>query len=140
MFVGGGKLSPWPEPKASPAHPHLQRGPRDTGYPQSRIPGASAPLATHPAMETIFTDNLNNNYRAANATKSILTLFFFSIRNPHSTIPNFFHVPLDRSSNREYFSFAFNNDISRGGVPTSVGSSSLSKCELPDLIVHHLSA
>jgi hypothetical protein len=52
-FSGGGKPSPWPEPRkaASPAHPHLQGRPRDAGSPQSRIPGASVPLATHPAME-----------------------------------------------------------------------------------------
>ena len=55
-FSGGGKPSPWPEPKASPAHPHLRSGPRDAVSPQSRINSASVPLATHPVMEYFYND------------------------------------------------------------------------------------
>jgi hypothetical protein len=54
-FSGGGKLSPWPEPKASPAHPHLQGRPRDAVSQQSRINSALVPLATHPAREYFCT-------------------------------------------------------------------------------------
>jgi hypothetical protein len=51
--------SPWPEPKASPAHPHLRMGPRYAVYPQNRINSASVPLATHPVMEYIYKDISN---------------------------------------------------------------------------------
>ena len=79
-FSDGGKLSPWPEPKASPAHPHLRMGPRYAVYPQSRINSASVPLATHPAMECFY-NAIPDDTSDARRNISVLFSEYYSSRS-----------------------------------------------------------
>jgi hypothetical protein len=76
-FISGGeKLSPWLQPKASSAHPLLQRGLHDTIFPLALQNRVSIPLATHPAVEEdLFKERRSTFYCVNNFLTSHQEIF-----------------------------------------------------------------